>query len=1616
MARKPVTDISAWPSLTLEGNLIAPALIASIDLKQASEQTEDDYRIRKGLTIREEISTAFRVGQSHFDAFAKLQRPSLEATQRFVRGFLTETLGFDDLAPADGVVSFLAGGRVPIVVVPPSDEKLDRRSPTLSTDRSRSPAFALQDHLNDSDDALWGLVTNGVVIRLMRDNASLTRPAYIEADLAQIFANEDAASFAVLWSLIHRTRFGIAAAPATDCALERWREAGSREGEAARDRLADQVETALKVLGSGFLEANPDLTTRLKSGEADLTEWFNELLRLVYRLIFLMVAEDRNLLHAATVKPDVRKLYAEGYSLTTLRAQCVRAATWDKHRDRYEGIKVVFRGLARGQEALGLPALGGLFGAGMLPHLETARLRNGAFMEALYRLSWLADKTGVVPVNWRAMETEELGSVYESLLELQPQLGDDGKTLVFASEASEQKGNQRKTTGSYYTPDSLVQLLLDTALDPVLNEREAQASDPAEELLKLTVIDPACGSGHFLLAGARRIATRIARHRAGGVPSAADFRHALREVACRCLYGVDRNPMAVELTKVALWIEALEPGRPLAFFDAQIRCGDSLIGVFSRAMLREGLPDEAYKPLTGDDKELSRRYARLNKEQRDRAKGHPQLFNNWSPPEILAERDHKLKEMAQDDLASVEAKARDFEAMRASKDWQRLKTASDLYISANFYMAAFFLPKAAGATDAMPLTEHVWQAAGGRAPAEHLRQGATLTSEKVSAFHWFIEFPEIMERDGGFDVVIGNPPWERIKLQEQEFFAARLPAIASAPNKAERQKLIGALEKADSDSADGRLWRDFVFAKRTAEAASEFARSSGRYPLTGRGDVNTYALFAELFSRLVGPRGRAGVIVPTAIATDSTTASFFAAQVEERRLISLHDFQTGRGFFDRIGHARFKFSLLTLAAPGAGPTEISLSFFSRTAEDFADGRRHFSLSPAEIATVNPNTKTVPVFRTRADAELTAKLYDCAPVLIEERSQEEGGDINPWGITFQRMFDMSSDSGFFRTSAQMEADGWQREGTDWLRETAAGVERRVPLYEAKMIHHFDHRWATYSAGASDDEEGARDCTLAEKQNPNLEPSPRYWVPKEEVVLRAARVPTALKGAVKQARGEGGKGRRKAEADTQESGRAAALKALVTWIAGAIPALEGRPAREADLFRLLGRTQDWRGALNASPERFLLDPKTQAGAAEMQRATPLTQADLALLVAEGSEDVLALAELLVGVKQPRWLMGWRDITNATNERTVIGGVFPKVGVGNNLPIWYPGAYVDGKHAAAFVGMLTCMTFDFSARHKVGGTHLNFFIAQQLPVLPPSAFSSDDLAFITPRVLELTYTSHTMKPWAEDLGYPGRPFAWNDDRRAQLRAELDVLFARKYGFTEEELRYVLDPAKVKGSDYPSETFRGLKENEIRQFGEYRTERLVLEAWKRMEVDQPPETLPVSVELPPLEELPDGAWTWPASVQPRDRLRYAAQYALWQMDPASDGARARFIVASLAEPALLTPLLPSSERSQWIRLIGGEAQSVRGAIRLRPAINAAWRSTFETLLTSGQLEEHADGAWRRGRHFSSAGLQADSAEAQRAAFAIRAVRNIDVGSLTAAAAPEDNLIWARFGGGRSG
>ncbi|MDP2355081.1 MAG: N-6 DNA methylase [Beijerinckiaceae bacterium] len=1277
MARKSIIDMSAWPSLSLEGNLIAPAMVAAIDRREATEQAEADYRIRKGLTIREEISTAFRVGQSHFDAFAKIDNPSPEATRRFVRAFLQETFGFDDLGAGQGAIAFIAGERVPIVVVPPSDEKLDRRSPTLSTDRTRSPAFALQDRLNEHDSNLWGLVTNGTLIRLMRDNASLTRPAYIEADLSQIFTNEDAASFAVLWLLIHRTRFGVAGAPATDCALERWREAGSKEGEVARDRLAVQVQIALKVLGSGFLEANPDLAAKLKSGDVNLTEWFNELLRLVYRLIFLMVAEDRNLLHPEKAKPDARKLYAEGYSLAALRAQCYRAASWDKHHDRYDAIKIVFHALAHGQDALALPALGGLFSDDKLPHLETARLRNRAFMEALYRLSWLDQKTGMVPVNWRAMETEELGSVYESLLELQPQLGDDGKTLLFASEAAEQKGNQRKTTGSYYTPDSLVQALLDTALDPVLDKTEAEADDPVRALLKLSVIDPACGSGHFLLAAARRIATRLARIRADGTPSLADFRHALRDVARSCLHGVDRNPMAVELTKVALWIETVDPGLPLGFFDAQIRCGDALLGVFDLKVLQDGIPDAAYKPLTGDDKETAKYYQQANRDAKKGQGGFDFGTGQVAMPEMkpLALDFSGFRELPEDTVEQIGTKEARFEELRKGQAFARATAA------ANLYVAAYLLPKVGGAPAGasprtVPTTEELWLALNqGKIKPSMIE--APNAAHRARAFHWPLEFLDVMQR-GGFDVVLGNPPWEKANIKYEEFFQKHEPTILDAKNDAEREVKIDGLQ-----STNPRVYQTFMELLDETERKINYLRNSGFLPLTSKGFINYYSSFAELMLNLMGETARSGAILQSGVATDKTNEDFFHFIVSNNRLRSLYDFINTEKIFSI--DSRFKFSLVTMSR---GPVDGAPLFAFNLTNPSSILLNGYSLTYDDIARVNPNTFTCPVFNTPKDAEIVRKMYVNAGLF--SASDERGFTSD---VELHRMFNATTDQKRFFVLS----DDFTELSQNWL-----------PVYEAKLIWHFDHRLSSFN-GAS----------KIEIKNGN-----------------ASNIPLALK-------------------------RNISCEVLPRW------AVEESETRDFDF------------KYHYSHE---------------------------------------------------WYLAIRMVTSASNERTLVAAIIPKSGSVNSLNLV---TGVSALQASCLLANLTSLGLDYVVRTKVNSNNLNQWIIEQLPTIPFSRYADQVFDKISRWVLELTYTSHSLAPFARDLGYDGPPFAWDEDHRADLRADLDALYARAYGLTRDELRYIIDPADVKGRDYPSETFRVLKEKEIRHHGEYRTRRLVLAAWDRMETN---------------------------------------------------------------------------------------------------------------------------------------------------------------------------------------
>lgn len=1296
----------AFTALTIEGGLLAPDFLNKVAHLEATEQSENEYDIPRGLKLRDEIGRYWKIAQNLWQDFAaKRARMDVNSSaltiKEFLEPFLRHALGFGDLKAVGQVsidervfpIGFAAGeGRVPVVLAA-HDLLLDKPDTRFGDGvRRRSPFLLAQEYLNASDGALWAIVGNGLKLRILRDNLSLTRPAYIEADLEAIFSEGLYPDFTALWLLAHASRFGKVGNEPADCPLERWRNTAQEDGIRARDRLRIGVTEALRSLGTGFVAhpANTELRRRLEAGELTTQAYFEQLLRLIYRFIFLATIEDRELVYAPEATAEAKARYLAGYSLTRLRQLAARRRSYDRHADLWQALTITFTGLGKGQPVLGLPALGGLFATSHCPGLDTAQLDNSSLLSALFSLCFFRDGAALSRVNYRDMDSEELGSVYESLLELVPKVALTSGVRRFGFIGDEDegstKGNARKLTGSYYTPDSLVQELIKSALEPVIERTLADnPQEPVKALLTLSVCDPACGSGHFLLAAARRIAEEVARlNAADGNPLPADYRRALRDVVAHCIFGVDKNPMAVELARTALWLEAYTPERPLTFLDAHLRCGDALLGILDPAVLEAGIPDKAFNALSGDDKEVVKRIKKANRDALkaiEKAKAPGGQFSLG----LEAERDvDAFEHLSDDTLAEIEIKRAAFATLQAKLADSRARLAADLFV------AAFVLPKTLDNEVKTPTSQDLWLVQNGGTPRPGVADVARRTAEAAQAFHWWQAFPQVRAR-GGFDVLLGNPPWERIKLQEEEFFASRSPLVAEAPHKAERGRRIGLLAEgmllhtlypeveaaqglAPPNAAEQALFAEFSAAKRGAEAASLFAHDAGRYPLTGVGDVNTYALFAESFAQLVSVRGRAGFIVPTGIATDDSTKAYFSALTQNARLVSLYDIENRDRLFPAVD-SRMKFCLLTL---GMTPSAEFVCFATQVTQ-LADPRRRFTLAPKDFALINPNTLTCPVFRSERDAELTKKLYRNAPVFIAERPPE----TNPWGIRFMRQLDMANDSDLFKDCP------------------APGL---LPLYEAKMIHHFDHRWASYGVDGS-----SSDVTVHQKNDPNFSITPRYWVDAAEVETRLA-----------------------------DRG----------WDRG-------------------------------------------------------------------------------------WLMGWRDITNATNERTVIASVVPRVATGDTLLLMFP----DPKHgpkAACLLADQCSLVHDYIARQKVGGTHLKYHVKKQLPNLPPDRYSDADLAFIVPRVLELTYTAHDLAPWAVDLGYTGEPFPWNPERRAQLRAELDAYYASLYGLTRDELRYILDPADVMGEDYPSETFRVLKNNEMREFGEYRTQRLVLAAWDQLASEQ--------------------------------------------------------------------------------------------------------------------------------------------------------------------------------------
>jgi hypothetical protein len=722
--------------------------------------------------------------------------------------------------------------------------------------------------------------------------------------------------------------------------------------------------------------------------------------------------------------------------------------------------------------------------------LSNARLANTHLLAAIRSVAYVRQDQALHRIDYRNLGSEELGSVYESLLELQPELDPSAGTFSLGHAS----GNERKTSGSYYTPTSLISTLLDGAFEPVIDEAASKADlEEAEEaLLDLKVLDPACGSGHFLVAAAHRIARRLAMLRSGETDPAPDvFRHALREVIGRCVFGIDLNPMAVELCKVSLWLESVEPGKPLSFLDHHVVCGNSLLGT-TPEQVAAGIPDEAYKPLSGDVRGVVSAQRRRNAAER----GGQTAFSLWqttTSDDELAKSMADIDQLRDDDIADIAEKQTRWHSVVESDAMTRARFA------ANAWCSAFVVPKDGSTAE---ITTSSLRRALDHGPGSldpQIVETVNRLADEYRFLHLHTTFPQVFSEDleegaergsesgsYGFDAVLGNPPWERVKLSEKEFFATLAPEITEAAG-TRRRRMIAALAESEPE-----LYAEYEAAVHHAEAESAFLRSSGCYPLTGRGDVNTYAVFSELMRTATGPTGRCGVIAPTGIATDDTTKYFFADIVTKRSLVSLYDFENREGIFPAID-SRIKFCLLTMTGvdrPARAGAEFA--FFCHQTEDLRDEGRRFALTPAEMHLVNPNTRTCPIFRSRRDAELTLGIYRRVPVLIAEGPP----DVNPWSVKFMRMFDMTNDSGLFRTATECELAGAVLDGNVYRH-----LDGRIwlPLYEGRMGHQFDHRFASQGV------DGGQRSTAQSLADPSFVVMPAVWIAEPDFLTRAIRNP-------------------------------------------------------------------------------------------------------------------------------------------------------------------------------------------------------------------------------------------------------------------------------------------------------------------------------------------------------------------------------------------------------------------------------------------------------------------------------------------------------------------------------
>ena len=1300
------------------------------------------------------------------------------------------------------------------------DENFDERNDTNYQKKSQHDHFQRFILLNEG--VRWGFLSNGKHVRLLGEYSNIYAKGYIQFNLDSIFINKDESEFWVFYALIHLSRFnetyglnpsdwidklkkkwlsiskklssedadnnsniisedvlnvykknlndlierandkGVMAIKSSDSEIfmqtlkekrldlgeigrdfylkeldsvisdinenlsimQRLQKRSQEEGIEAGKKLRKNVKKALELMGEGLINSSKAFTEDILKGNVEIKGFYQELLRITYRIIFILYAEAKDLL------PGVATIYYNDLGLTFLRKKAQQLIRDDQNTDLWYRLLLLFKYLNNGELSLGINAFSGeLFNPEKVPSILDEKyslsLPNSILLKIIYELTIIDLGIGLQLMNYSEIGEEEIGSIYEALLDFQPRYKkEDSPTYHFILEEID---TERKGSGTYYTPKGLIDILLKTALKPVIEYKIKELKSKEEKLnalLDLKICDPACGGGSFLLASIDYLGKIYAQIESGEeIPDENILRESRREVLQHCIYGVDLNPMAIELTKISLWLKAAVKDKPLTFLDSHLKVGDSLIG-FTKKIKIKKIPDNAFNAVKGnketaipdDIKENVVSARKRLKDFRVEAEGMVDSVRSvqktlfpYQDSDDYAKVAFEVFQMEENNLDSIKDKQKCYLKLRQTKSWKNLNLQCNLWTSAFFWrMGQDFIKNT-------PNDTLIFNAKRDSIDQNNPTVGTVNNlKEEYKFFNWFLEFPEVFQKDdAGFDCILMNPPWEVLTLKEMEYFLGKSREIVAAKKQSERRKLIKDLIKKDSKLHDG--YKNEYF---STKKKSFYFSNCGYFPNSSEGSKNLYALFIERSRNIINSKGKIGCVVQNSLLTGSNLSILFRDLIENNSIDSIFGFRNERMIFDIAGDHTLEFCLLTLSSKNSTSHNIPMAFniwdvikIQKSLENYENGIKEdefkrdireggsiINFDPEDFKLFNPNKKNSPIFKRKIDYKLVKKAYLKTSILIKK----DGNEVvnNPWKIKFKIIFHMSKDSENFKSQSQLrdlEAKPISKKYDGGCWESESNVYNQ--LYTGSAIWLYDHRYNEIIPKKKVGKRKTKTIRVSDeiKKDPEYFHLPYYWV-----------------------------------------------------------------------------------------EKSIVDPK------------------------------------IPEFWHKNWFLGFRNIAASNLKRTFIFTAIPKSGAGNSFNLILNENF--RKEIICLYANFASIPLDYVVRNKMSGININYFFVEQLPLFKPEIFNDKLFQEISKRVIELVYTAWDMQSFAVDFGFSDKkpPYKWDVNRRLVLKSELDAIFFLMYGYSKKEVEYILN------------TFFVLRDKELKNFGEYRTKYLVLNAYEDFNSDE--------------------------------------------------------------------------------------------------------------------------------------------------------------------------------------